>query len=119
LALTEAADLDALMRDQPKTFLAYHFHGDIVKAVPDGVNLASSEMTEWQLFRYGLNVYGFQYHAEADQRLIETMCRNNSEYMAANGANAEVVIDQSRANVPKYGDRCVQVLNRWVDLCCS
>ena len=75
-------------------------------------------MTEWQLFRYGSKAYGFQYHAEVNQQLIEIMCRNNAEYMASNGFDAEVVIDESRkcieANLQVVA---LQLLERWLNLC--
>jgi GMP synthase (glutamine-hydrolysing) len=75
LVLSEAAADDAILETHPKTLLAYHFHGDRIESVPGAVNLASSDITDCQLFRYGSNVYGFQYHAEVDQPLIEIMCR--------------------------------------------
>ena len=118
LMLTELATTDQLMRGQPSPLFAYHFHGDVIKSVPGGLNLARSAMTEWQLFRYGSNVYGFQYHGEVDQGLIEIMCRNNSAYMSANGVDAETVIGQSQAYLPHFERHCAQVLNRWIDLCC-
>jgi GMP synthase (glutamine-hydrolysing) len=117
LTLTKAAGEDPLMFDQPQSFPAYHFHGDVIKGVPGAVNLATSAMTEWQLFRHGSNAYGFQYHAEVDQPLIETMCRNNSEYMAANGVDAEAVIVESRGKIGKFESRCAEILRRWLDLC--
>lgn len=117
LILNEPAANDPLIHDHPKTLLSYHFHGDFIKDVPGAIRLAHSAITEWQLFRYGSNVYGFQYHAEVDQQLIEIMCRNNSAYMATSGVDAETVIDESRTNLPEFEARCGQVLNRWVDLC--
>jgi GMP synthase (glutamine-hydrolysing) len=119
LTLSDLAASDPLLRGSPSPLLAYHFHGDIIKHVPGGINLARSAMTAWQLFRYGSNVYGFQYHAEADQHLIEVMCRNNSAYMAANGVDAETIIEQSRTNLPDYERHCDRILSRWVDLCCA
>jgi GMP synthase (glutamine-hydrolysing) len=116
LVLTDAATDDALLQDHPKSLLSYHFHGDFIKQVPGAVNLASSGMTETQLFRYGANVYGFQYHAEVDRPLLEIMCRNNSDYMSANGVDAEAVIAESDANLPEFERRCGVVLNRWLDL---
>jgi GMP synthase (glutamine-hydrolysing) len=117
LTLTKAARDDPLMHDQPNRFAAYHFHGDVIKQVPNALNLATSEMTEWQLFRYGRNAYGFQYHAEADQELIETMCRNNAQYMAANGFDPNVVIEESRKRIGDFERRCADVLKAWLDFC--
>ena len=79
-------------------------------------NLASSAMTACQLFRYGANVYGFQYHAEVDQPLVEVMCRNNADYMASNGFDAEAIIAESRKHLPAFAEACKGVLNRWLDL---
>jgi GMP synthase (glutamine-hydrolysing) len=116
LVLSEAAADDAILEDHPKTLLAYHFHGDRIENVPGAVNLASSELTSCQLFRYGDNVYGFQYHAEVDAPLVDVMCRNNADYMASNGFDAEAVIAESRTALPAFAQACKGVLRRWLDL---
>lgn len=116
LVLSEAAADDAILEDHPKTLLAYHFHGDRIEDVPGAVNLASSELTSCQLFRYGDNVYGFQYHAEVDAPLVDVMCRNNADYMASNGFDAEAIIAESRTALPAFAQACKGALNRWLDL---
>ncbi len=116
LVLSEAAADDAILETHPKTLLAYHFHGDRIENVPGAVNLASSDITDCQLFRYGSNVYGFQYHAEVDRPLIEVMCRNNANYMASNGFDAEAIIAEGQKNLPAFAVACKGVLNRWLDL---
>jgi GMP synthase (glutamine-hydrolysing) len=116
ITLTDAAADDPLMRDHPQTLLAYHFHGDYIQDVPGGVNLASSKMTGCQLFRYGSTAYGFQYHVEADQPLVEVMCRNNRGYMSTNGFESQAVIDQSKIHMPTFEWHSGKVLDRWLDL---
>ena len=116
LVLSEAAADDAILESHPQTLLAYHFHGDRIEDVPGAVNLASSEATACQLFRYGANVYGFQYHAEVDQPLVEVMCRNNADYMASHGFDAEAVIAESKEHLPTFAEACKGALNRWLDL---
>lgn len=115
LTLTNAGAEDAILGAHPKTLLAYHFHGDRIEAVP-AVNLASSALTQCQLFRYGTNVYGFQYHAEVDGPLIDVMCRNNADYMAANGFDAEEIIAESAEKLPAFVGVCGEMLRRWLDL---
>jgi GMP synthase (glutamine-hydrolysing) len=119
LVLSEAAADDAILQTHPRKLLAYHFHGDRIEDVPGAVNLAFSEITSCQLFRYGADVYGFQYHAEVDQPLVETMCRNNTDYMASNGFDAEAVIAESKTNLPAFAEACKGALNRWLDLVTS
>lgn len=116
IVLTDAAADDQLMAAHPQRLLSYHFHGDFIKEVPGGTNLASSKMTECQLFRYGSHAYGFQYHAEADQPLVEVMCRNNSAYMSSNGFESQTIIDDSKVHLPTFERHCGKVLNRWLDI---
>jgi GMP synthase (glutamine-hydrolysing) len=110
----EAAD-DPLLDGHPKTILAYHFHGDVIRQPKGAVTLAHSDATECQLFRYGKNAYGFQYHAEADMPLIEAMCRNNESYMASNGFNAESIIRDSLAHASQFERHSRQVLTNWLN----
>ena len=116
LALTDAAKGDAVMDAHPKTLLGYHFHGDRIEDVPGAVVLASSDITPCQLFRYGANVYGFQYHAEVDKPLLEVMCRNNADYMASNGFDAEGVIAEGEQNLPAFEAASRSALERWLNL---
>lgn len=119
LELTDAAQADAVLEAHPKTLLSYHFHGDRIEEVPGAVVLASSEITPCQLFRYGANVYGFQYHAEVDRPLLEVMCRNNADYMASNGFDAERVIAESKQNLPAFEHASKRALDRWLTLTAS
>ena len=116
LALSDAAASDPLMQDHPKKLLSYHFHGDCIRDVPGCTNLASSALTQHQLFRYGSNVYGFQYHAEVDEPLLEVMCRGNRDYLASNGLDAETIIEEGRQHLPEFERHCRDVLNRWINL---
>jgi GMP synthase (glutamine-hydrolysing) len=116
LMLTEAGANDPLMEGHPRKLLSYHFHGDIIAKVPGAERLAYSDMTECQLFRYGNSAYGFQYHAEADRPLLEIMCRNNRDYMAANGFDAEAIIAESATRLPAFERHCRIMLERWLDL---
>jgi len=115
ITLSEAGRKDRLMSAHPEKALAFHFHGDYFTVPPGCLSLASSAMTGCQLFRHN-NAYGFQYHAEVDMALIEVMCLNNVDYMAANGADAVSVIEQSRLLIEDYMQRSANILNAWIDL---
>lgn len=115
IKLNQAATHDDLMMMHPQTAKAYHFHGDYYSLPPECVSLAESELTECQLFRYKNNVYGFQFHAEVDQDLIEVMCRTNADYMQINGYDADKVIKESKIQVINYQLRCSSILNKWLD----
>ncbi len=116
LNLRDESTDDDLLRDHPKTLLSYHFHGDVIRNVPDSTILASSAMTECQLFRHGSKSYGFQYHAEVNRSLLHDMCRNNVDYLVANGIDAEELINASQSNMAEFERHCATVLERWLDL---
>lgn len=49
----------------------FQWHGDTFEIPRGAVRLASSEVCPNQAFRYGDNVYGFQFHLEVDEPLVE------------------------------------------------
>ena len=115
IELSEDAAEDDLLKDLPQHSMAFHFHGDYFK-LPEGcTGLASSALTDCQLFRYKQNVYGFQYHAEVDLPLIEVMCRSNQEYMASNGYDIQTVLNETQEYLDSYLLRCESMLERWID----
>jgi GMP synthase (glutamine-hydrolysing) len=114
IALTAAAADDALLHGLPQQHTVFHFHGDYFDLPPDCVNLASSALTACQLFRHGGASYGFQYHAEIDQPLLEVMCRNNADYMAANGFDATSVIAAAEQYLADVEARDRLLLTRWL-----
>lgn len=116
ISLGKAAADDALLADLPASFPVFHFHGDYFPLPPGCDNLAASTLTECQLFRQRRGVYGFQFHLEADLTLIEVMCRNNVDYMGANGFDAERVIAASADYLQAALERSTTILQRWLDL---
>lgn len=115
IELSEDAAEDDLLKDLPQRSMAFHFHGDYFKLPEACTGLASSALTECQLFRYKQNVYGFQYHAEVDLPLIEVMCRSNEEYMKDNGYDIDTVLNETQEHLDSYLLRCESILERWID----
>jgi GMP synthase (glutamine-hydrolysing) len=113
--VNEEGQQDALMKHHSSSASAFHFHGDYFDTPPDCAGLANSDLTRCQLFRFKDNVYGFQYHVEVDYPLIEVMCMNNVDYMAANGVDAQAVVDGSRPLMDEYLNRSANILNAWID----
>lgn len=116
LMLHDDAKNDALVANHPKTLLSFHFHGDVIRHVPNSTILASSALTKWQLFRHGTNAYGFQYHAELNRSLLDEMCRNNVEYLLEQGMDAEELIDASQSHLDEFERHCSIAIERWLDL---
>lgn len=116
IRLAPEAVADPLLRLHPSVANAFHFHGDCFDTPPGCINLASSALTPAQLFRLGDRVYGFQFHPEMDTDLVGVMCRQNIDYMAANGSNAGDVIAESAEKLPAYHQRTRPMFEAWIDL---
>ena len=48
--------------------------------------------------------------------ILEVMCRNNADYMAANGFDAEAIIAESGEKLPAFVQASKGVLQRWLVL---
>lgn len=75
---TEAGHRDPLLchlRD-PETVL--HWHEETFDLPPGATWLAYSEACRHQAFRFGSNVYGFQFHLEATPEMVASWCEGCS-----------------------------------------
>lgn len=68
---TRDAGGDALLGHFAPREQIFQWHGDMFDLPRGAVHLAASPGCENQAFRYDDNVYGFQFHMEVDERLIE------------------------------------------------
>ena len=75
VALTEAGKADPLLGHLDERHRLFQWHRDVFDLPPGAVHLATSERCAYQAFRIGTNVYGFQFHLEVDEPLIERWLR--------------------------------------------
>lgn len=69
--LTSQGHLDPLLLGLPGTFDAFHWHGDTFNLPPNASRLAGSEWYPNQIFKVGLNAYGFQCHLEVTEAMVK------------------------------------------------
>ena len=71
VTLTADGKKDPILGEMEKTEKLFQWHRDVFQ-IPDGATwLAKSEACPNQGFRYGDKVYGFQFHLEVDEHMIE------------------------------------------------
>lgn len=73
---TAAGSQDPVLAPLDDTTPVFQWHGCRFDIPQGAVHLARSSDCEQQAFRYGDNAYGFQFHLEMDERLIERWLAN-------------------------------------------
>jgi len=71
VTLTEEGRKDPILRHFAETERIFHWHGDAFKIPSGAQHLATSRLCPNQAFRYGNKVYGFQFHLEVDEAMID------------------------------------------------
>jgi GMP synthase (glutamine-hydrolysing) len=96
VALTDEGTSDPLLGHLGSETRLFQWHSDVFE-LPDGaVHLASSQRCAYQAFRFGTNVYGFQFHLEVDEPLIERWLRVPAHRDDIERLSAEVHPDEIR-----------------------
>ena len=66
---------DAVFRHFPQKLNVMHMHFDVFDLPPGATNMANSEVTPYQAFRYGKNVFALQFHFEISESNAEGFIR--------------------------------------------
>lgn len=117
---TAEAKEDPLFHDFHKSEKIFQWHSDAF-ALPSGaVPLATSQTCPYQAFRYGSHVYGFQFHLEVDEPLIErwlTVPAHCAELTTGGGSADPAVIRQETALYIRHSQQLSEkIFGRFIDL---
>lgn len=113
--LTEDGARDPLWRDQPPSFVAFHWHGDVFDLPKEAVSLASSQITPVQAFRYGERVYGLLCHLEVTEGQIRAMLDTFADEIRQEKVSAGEILKGAVDHLPllqKIGDT---VFPKWAE----
>jgi len=108
-----ASQGDPVGDELPAVFHPAHWHGDVF-SIPEGaVHLASSALTPNQMFRYGTNCYGFQFHLEMTAPLFEELVRDSAAGLAETGVDCEALVREGYEVLPFLEKNARAALARW------
>ncbi|CEK17068.1 GMP synthase family protein [Chthonomonas calidirosea] len=116
LTLTQAAAADPLLQATPTSFMAFHWHGDVFECPQGATPLASSALTPYQAFRYGDSAYGFLFHMEVTETMIQNMVRTFAEEIREAGEDETQILTETTQHLPPLQQIGHQVFSRWVAL---
>jgi GMP synthase (glutamine-hydrolysing) len=111
--LSEAASQDRLWNGAPPEFMAMHWHGDVFDLPRDSVNLARSELTAHQAFRYGESAYGLLFHLELTKEMIASMAADFADELREAGGDAARMAAQSAGYSEELQSIGETVFSRW------
>jgi len=109
---TDHAENDPLLMTFQKTEKIFQWHGETFDIPRTALHLAFSSLCSNQAFRYGANVYGFQFHLEVDERMIHRWLRvgeNRDEITALGG---KIDPERIHAETPTHITRLNQLSDR-------
>jgi len=117
--LTEAGTDDPVLASFAPRQEVFQWHEDGISLPPEAVNLAGSDASPVQAFRYGKHAYGFQFHLEASRRLIErwlTVPDHQSTLEAERGRiDAETIRRQTADSIGSLNELSRRTFSRWIN----
>lgn len=114
--LLESARMDKLWADVDNSFTAYHWHGDIFDLPQGATVLASSDQTECQVFCYGDNAYGFLFHLEVTERIVQEMVEAFADELEEARIDGRQMIRKASEHLPRLHRIGDVVFRRWANL---
>jgi GMP synthase (glutamine-hydrolysing) len=117
--LTEEAKDDPLLAGVSQPFVALHWHGDVFDLPHGAVHLASSALTECQAFRYQDAAYGFLFHMEVDEGIIQGMVRIFVNELSEAALDGEEIAEGASKHLPQLRPIARTVFERWSKLLSS
>jgi len=115
IRFTPAAEADPIWKNHTATFQPVQWHGDTFSLPPGAVLLASSDLTENQLFRLDDISYGLQFHLEIDEPVLTEMVETDDGWLPQNGVDPQQFLREARLAIPKVEAIAHSVFGRWVE----
>ncbi len=124
LHTTQAGRADPVLSPLGDSAPVFQWHRYSFDVPRDAVHLARTEGCEHQAFRYGDNAYGFQFHLEMDQPLIERWLGNPAyreelaelSGIAQGHATEDSIRARTREHIAAMQVQADSVFNRFLDL---
>lgn len=109
---TDHGEADPLLAEFGESEKIFQWHGETFDIPRSGLHLAFSSLCAHQAFRYGANVYGFQFHLEVDEPMIHRWLRVAENKKEISTLGGKIDADQIQAVTPLYIGRLKQLSER-------
>lgn len=113
---TPAGLRDPLWQGAVRPFIPAHWHGDVFTLPEGAVSLASSALTEHQLFVVNDVLYALQFHLEMTAPILQENIEGDPAYLFKAGVDPAALIMESPARFAAVEATARTVFHRWADL---
>jgi GMP synthase-like glutamine amidotransferase len=115
VSLTPEAASDPVLGALPARFPIFQWHDDTFTLPRGGTRLAGNDAAHNQAFRIGRAGYGFQFHFEADRRLVEEWSAAFADHLADRqpGWDARRAAE-ARAHGPQADAAGLAIARAWI-----
>ena len=117
--LTEAGIADPVLSTFAGVQQVFQWHEDGIQLPPNAVRLATSAASCVQAFRYGEHAYGFQFHLEVNNSLIDrwlTVPANQETLRQEAGrVDPDAIRQQSLKSIRNLEDLSRKTFSRWIE----
>jgi GMP synthase-like glutamine amidotransferase len=96
-----AARGDGLAPQLPRRFDVFHWHG-FAFGLPPGASLLAGSRHRTQAFGFGGFAWGFQFHLEADERIICDWIAHYGDVLGEQGLDPRRLLGETRERAPSY-----------------
>ncbi len=118
--LTDKGMADPIFSHFNKSEVLFQSHGDTFEIPASADHLAFSEVCRGQAFRYGANVYGFQFHIEIDRPTIGhwlEMPENLEIFQKSNGRfEPGIILQETDRHLPRSIELSEQVFRNFLKI---
>ena len=90
----------------------FQWHGDTFELPKGAVHLAKSPLCRNQAFKYGNNIYGFQFHLEVDEPMINRWLVTPGNVEELEELKGKIDPDKIRNDTPNYIERLEQLSDK-------
>ena len=117
--LTESGTTDPVLSSFAPRQQVFQWHEDGITLPPEAVHLASSPASAVQAFRHGKHAYGFQFHLEASEPLIERWLsvpdHQDVLYEEEGRVSAAAIREQTSESIGPLQDLSRSTFSRWIE----
>jgi GMP synthase (glutamine-hydrolysing) len=116
--LTEEGKTDPVLKNFVAGEKIFHWHSDQFEIPKGAVHLAYSQLCENQAFRFGSKIYGFQFHLEVDEPMVERWLKvpeRLEELHSISGNNeSQTILKETAQNITRLKQLSAQTFGAFI-----